>query len=251
MLNKLRTVASIARSLTDPGVLRDVSRLLKTEAKAPSFKCPCCGYEGPFRAMGNPVRVRTECPSCKSLERHRLFALATSSGALRFRAKDVLHFAPEAGLRRIVKGVQPARYVTSSFPERGTSDLALNIEAIDLPNDSFDVIVCSHILEHVDDAKALSEMYRVLKPSGQLVLMFPLIDEWKQTFEDDTKVSEADRSAYFLRFDHLRLYGADVRDRIRRPGFTLGEVTAGPLDSVTFRLSRGEKIFIATKPSTT
>ena len=211
--------------------------------------CPCCGYVGPFRGFGNPVRTGAGCPGpgpCESLERHRLFELGLRCGAFAVSRRDVLHFAPEGAVRRSILHRQPRSYATSTWPEGG-GDLRLNLEAIDLPDESIDVVVASHILEHVDDRKALREIARILRPGGTLLAMVPLVEGWAETYENPSIHSELGRLHHFGQGDHVRYYGADFRDRIRAAGLEAGEFGVGGEDSVTYRIKRGEKVFIGTK----
>src|SRR3546814_12643209 len=100
----------------------------------------------------------------------------------------------------------------------------VNIEAMNLDDESFDVIICSHVLEHVDHRKALREMYRVLSPGGFAVLMFPIIEAWTETYEDPRyQGTPEDRIAHYAQDDHITYFGRDVRDHIRAAGFGLDE----------------------------
>jgi SAM-dependent methyltransferase len=178
------------------------------------------------------------------LERHRLIALAIRDGFLNFTGESVLHFAPEKVVTTLVQATHPNKYVTADL-RPGAGDLTLNIEQMDLPDASFSRIIASHVLEHVDDAKAIRELRRVLKPGGYAVLMVPLVEGWSETFEDASKTSPTSREIFFGLRDHLRLYGADFRDRIRKGDFELEEYTAGGEQSPEFALMRGEKVFKA------
>src|SRR3546814_15053138 len=91
----------------------------------------------------------------------------------------VLHFAPEVAVRRFVDQSSFADY-TSADLDPSKAMCRVNIEAMNLDDESFDVIICSHVLEHVDHRKALREMYRVLSPGGFAVLMFPIIEAWTE-----------------------------------------------------------------------
>jgi SAM-dependent methyltransferase len=137
--------------------------------------------------------------------------------------------------------------VTADLNQR--ADLKLNIEKIALPDSSFDVVICSHVLEHVNDLSALAELYRILRQNGLAILMVPLIEGWMHTYEDDGIHSEADREIHFGQFDHVRYYGSDFRTRVLSAGFLLDEYYRGGADSVRFGLYRGERIFLANKPS--
>jgi SAM-dependent methyltransferase len=137
-----------------------------------------------------------------------------------------------------------SRYVTADV-EAGRADLTLDIEEPDLPSSSFDVVVCSHVLEHVDDRKALAELHRVLRPGGLCILLAPIVEGWDTTFEDAAITSPEARAVYFGQFDHVRYYGADFRGRIREAGFALSEFTAVEPFVTRHSLIRGEKIFIA------
>lgn len=183
------------------------------------------------------------CPECQSLERHRLFALALRDGFIDFTGSEVLHFAPESIVTKIVQEQRPAKYVTADLAK--VAELQLDIESLDLPTASFDRIICSHVLEHVDDSKALAELRRVIRSDGYVVLMTPLIEGWANTFEDSSIVSTADREAYFGQHDHVRFYGVDFRERVRKAGFELLEYTAEARAAPRFGLQRGEKVFRA------
>ena len=217
-------------------------------SKGASFPrvCNVCGYRGRFQSGGKPRRIDARCPKCGSAERYRLLALWLDQHGNFLRDAYVLHFAPEAGLGAMLKK-RVGRYESADIAP-GRADRVLNIEAIAMPAASYDCIVCSHVLEHVDDAKALLEIYRVLKPGGVALIMLPVIEGWARTYENPQVVSPEDRKRHYGQADHVRYYGADVRGRIMAAGFALEEFTAEGPDVLTYALQRGEKVFIATKP---
>jgi SAM-dependent methyltransferase len=184
------------------------------------------------------------CPNCGSLERHRLFALAMMRNNA-IRDKDVLHFAPEPGLASWVCGLGPRKYITADL--FNPADLSINIEQIDLANETFDVIICSHVLEHVNDFKALKEIRRVLRPGGVAIVMIPIIEGWDQTYENPLIKDGADSLLHFGQEDHVRFYGRDFRDRVASAGLMLAEYTATEPDVSRHGLARGEKVFFCTK----
>jgi SAM-dependent methyltransferase len=209
--------------------------------------CNVCGYAGFFGPAGHGLRMDAKCPRCNSAERHRLFKLWLDGNQERFRNADTLHFAPERGLAALIRPL--ARSYRSADIEPGRADMTLNIEAHELPDASFDGVVCSHVLEHVNDGKALREIARVLRPGGFCVIMVPVIEGWARTYENPNVSSLEGRALHFGQHDHVRYYGADVRDRIRAAGFDLQEFTAEGDNVVRFGLLHGEKVFIATKPA--
>ena len=229
-----------------PSVIRSARLAAVSQVKAAATHCPICGFEGKFRGFGDPVRTAAQCPRCWSLERHRLFALAVQKGVISFEDKDVLSFAAEAAIGSLSGGARS--YKTSNYPVANGADFTFNLEAIDLPDDSYDMVICSHILEHVDDQKSLAEVFRILRPGGQLIFMIPIIEGWAETYENPAIRTERDRHIHFGQFDHVRYYGADVRKRAAAAGFRLSEFTAEASDSVRHGLLRGEKVFIASKP---
>jgi SAM-dependent methyltransferase len=205
-------------------------------------ECPLCGHHGKFLGYGYPYTCDIYCPKCGSLERHRLLCLAAREYRF-FAGKDVLHFAPEIAIRRLVDEQKPRSYVTADLFAREV-DRKENIEALTIEDRSFDVVICLHVLEHVDDRKAIDELHRVLRPGGLLIAMFPIVEGWDETFEDGSKTSPADRLLYFGQRDHARFFGRDARMRLAAPGFMVEEYTAvEPLVS-RFGLARGEKVFL-------
>jgi SAM-dependent methyltransferase len=152
----------------------------------------------------------------------------------------ILHFAPEAcaGWLRVRAG----RYVTAD--RKPGRDLQVDIEHLEVPDASFDVVVCSHVLEHVDDRLALAHLHRVLRPGGILIAMVPIVEGWDRTYEDAAIRDPKDRKLHFDGATHVRYYGRDFRDRLAAAGFSVSEYTSTPDEVVRHRLQRGERIFV-------
>ena len=133
----------------------------------------------------------------------------------------VLHFAPERIFEKWL-GSQPNLEYVSTDLERARATVKADITNLPFPDDSFDVILCSHVLEHVvDDRKAMRELYRVLRPGGWALVLVPIDFSRSETFEDRTIVAPADRERLFGQADHVRAYGRDFTTRLENAGFTV------------------------------
>lgn len=186
-----------------------------------SVECPCCGSTF-SRFLPHRGRSRAKCPRCGALERHRLLWVFLEEETDLFeRPGSMLHIAPEYAFLRRLSQLAGLRYVTGDF------DSALanhKLDVMDLPfeNKSFDWLICNHVLEHVeDDRRALSEIHRVLKPSGWAILMSPVDNRRLDTFEDSSVVTPEDRHRVYGQSDHARLYGCDYGERLAGSGFTV------------------------------
>ncbi len=206
--------------------------------------CPICGYEGYFGNFGRPPRLDARCLECGSLERHRLFWI-WFKGEKQKLAEPILHFAPEAILeskfRQIFKNYKTADLFAKA-------DLQLNMESIDIESATIETVICNHVLEHVDDKKALSEIYRILSNDGVLICSVPIVEGWEKTYENKSAKTAFDRELHFGQHDHVRYYGRDFRDRLKLAGFNKVEEHTAEGDAVLkYGLLRGEKFFICSK----
>jgi SAM-dependent methyltransferase len=243
---RIPTLFRFARAALKPMAYHQIRWALISHANATAKRCPICGYFGFFRGFGDPLRTAAQCPRCGSLERHRLLALAVQRGNVRVAGRDIIHVAAEPSLSAVFKQAAPRTYRISQYPDSG-AELNLNLENLSLADDSLDVMIANHVLEHVDDRRALAEIHRVLKPGGDFICMVPIVEGWKTTYENHAITLPRDRAAHFGQYDHVRFYAADFRDRLARAGFSLREIDATPADVIAFGLLRGEKVFVATK----
>lgn len=209
--------------------------------------CPICGYVGEFAPVGEPPRLDGLCPSCRSRERHRLFMLWLNRRGGVGPGMAVLHFAPETMFEPMLRA-RAGSYVTTDFM-RTRVDRKLNIEALDLEDASFDLIIAHQILEHVDHRKALAECFRCLKPGGRMVVTTPVIESWAVTYENSEVQSPRDRLLHFGQKDHLRYFGRDLKDHMRAAGFKVHEFVSVEPDVSTYALQRGETLYELAKPA--
>jgi SAM-dependent methyltransferase len=201
--------------------VRDALRLRKATARhrGDAVRCPVC--DSAFDAFKDePNRRGALCWRCGSHERHRAqWLLFERRPELLGEARSLLHFAPEWCLRQRLSEVPGLRYVTADLDGSGV-DLQLDITRLDLPDGAFDLVICSHVLEHVpDDAAAMAELRRVTAPGGRCLVMVPLALEREHTYEDPSITTPHDREREFLQHDHVRLYAPDISDRLRAAGF--------------------------------
>jgi hypothetical protein len=171
--------------------------------------CPCCGrVSSAFLWIGNRLRIarHAECTACRARSRHRGLALAIDALGAPPEAR-ILHFAPEVPVTEVVDRTLPsATVVTTDLHRTDVDRPGLDIQALDLEDDAFDLVICNHVLEHVpDDGAAARELARVTAPGGQAVVSVP--GDWSRshtvTFPD-------------VGFNgHHRDYGTDVVDVLR------------------------------------
>lgn len=196
-------------------------------------QCPLCGCQRrKFLPYGYVTsRENALCPNCLSLERHRLLWLwlvrESDIGRGAMALPKMLHIAPEVALMRKFKKMYastPDRYVTADL-ESPLADMHFDVQQIPLAKESFDAVICNHIMEHVeDDGKALSELYRILRRGGWGVILSPVELEREKTFEDDTITDPAERTRIFGQYDHRRIYGRDYAARLREAGFEVYDI---------------------------
>ena len=196
-------------------------------------QCPLCGCQRrKFLPYGYVTsRENALCPNCLSLERHRLLWLwlvrESDIGRGAMALPKMLHIAPEVALMRKFKKMYastPDRYVTADL-ESPLADMHFDVQQIPLEAESFDAIICNHIMEHVeDDGKALRELYRILRRGGWGVILSPVDLEREKTFEDDTITDPAERTRIFGQYDHRRIYGRDYAARLREAGFEVYDI---------------------------
>ena len=191
-------------------------------------------------------------PSTLSLERHRLLWLYLKNET-KFFSKNlkVLHFAPEQCFLKRFRTLKNLNYITTDLLSP-IADVKADICNLPFRDNSYDIILCNHVLEHIpDDTKAMQELYRVMKPGGYGIFQIPQDLNLDTTFEDNTITDKAERAKIFGQYDHVRVYGRDYFDKLRSIGFKVEEVDYTVQLSVAeiekYRLAKGEIIPVVFK----
>lgn len=166
---------------------------------------------------------KTRCPFCRSKDRERLIYLFLKENKLLFKNKEkqkVLHIAPEPTLGNILKRQKNIDYISGDLnPDK--AEKILNVELLPYKDNTFDSIICNHVLEHVtNDNKAMAELFRVLKSGGWAILQVPYAKKLKFTIEDKRIILPKDRETYFGQNDHLRIYSLnEYTAKLKKTGF--------------------------------
>lgn len=204
--------------------------------------CPCCDtYLKHFINAGfdnrperyNPDRYRgidqeVICPVCGSLPRHRILVSWMADHIESIRGTSILHFAQERSLRMWMDRSHISATTADLY---NSADLQIDIEATGLPDNSYDLIICNHVLEHVSDyRKALRELYRIIKPEGRVIISFPVDPKLDSVYEDECIVSEEERIRCFGQNDHLRVFGMNSAEMLEEFGFKVTEIRGTDYD---------------------
>lgn len=202
------------------------------------------GYEHP--------RENVLSPSTLSLERHRLLWLYLKNETNFFTDKlKVLHFAPEQAFYKRFRNQKNLDYTTTDL-NSPLADVKADICNLPFAENSFDVIFCNHVLEHIpNDTKAMQELYRVLKPGGWGIFQIPQDLNRADTYEDNSITDKKERAKIFGQYDHVRIYGRDYFSKLRSMGFKVEEVDYTNKLSIAdvdhYRLAKGEIIPVVSK----
>jgi SAM-dependent methyltransferase len=192
------------------------------------------------------------CPVCGSFDRERMEYYFLKKYTTIFSSKcSVLHFAPETGLKEKLQENKKCDYITGDITP-GRADYVVDITNIQFTDEMFDFIICNHVLEHIpDEAKAISELKRVLKPNGRLILTMPISLNNESTLEDDQVITKLDRRNIYGQADHVRLYGKDVKEHLKKLGLKVKEYELEKIEgkdlATKLSIHRGDRLYYCKK----
>ncbi|RYJ41865.1 class I SAM-dependent methyltransferase [Flavobacterium beibuense] len=160
------------------------------------------------------------CPNCGSLARDRRLVSLLNSGFLD-KGITVLDFSPSRSVYRELNKNSSINYLSTDLSGNFFAKYSFDITNLDLEDESVDLIICYHILEHIEnDSKAMSELYRVLKPKGKCIIQTPFKD--RDIYEDFSITSPEEREIHFGQDDHVRVYSVNgLKERLEKTGFSV------------------------------
>jgi SAM-dependent methyltransferase len=216
-----------------------INVLKKIKYKGTKYHCPICHFSSNdlyFIGIDHDVNTRLQvigagkrkagCHICHSTDRERLVYVFLKSKAQIFKNNTlhVLHIAPEKPIMAAFIRHRFENYVCGDKYEPGytydSNVVNLDITSLDIEENHFDLIICNHVLEHIDDdRKAMKELYRVLKLGGKAILQVPFSPTLKTSYEEMAITQPKEREKHFGQSDHVRVYGLDYFQRLEETGF--------------------------------
>ena len=207
------------------------------------YQCNICSFK-----MSHFIKLKNNnklCPKCGSLGRTRkLWSLIENN----IDGKTILHFSPSPSIKAKIELINNINYVTTDYAGEFKASKKLNIESIDEPNDTYDLVICYHILEHIEnDIKAMKELIRIIKPNGKCLIQTPF--KTGNIYENNEIKTEEERLLHFGQKDHLRIYSVEgLRNRLERVGFKTNLEEHKTIKNNNYGYKTDEKIIIAEKP---
>lgn len=204
--------------------------------KKMTMYCPCCETKCRAFATGNyrdypktfnPSRYECTrqdvlCPVCRSLPRHRILALWLEKHLEHLRTADILYFSPNRSEKIWLKKKKISCMTADLYAK---ADIKIDIQQTGLPDESYDVIVCNHVLEHVDNFRiALNEVYRILRTNGSFICSFPMDPKIEYLDEDPSVRTGEERIIRFGQKDHKRVFGMKAERFLEETGFIVKKI---------------------------
>ena len=230
---------------------------LRFKLRGNKVYCACCRSTfKEFAPFGNDRRQNAWCPKCESLERHRLLWMYFEKKTNIYTADlKLLHIAPETVFfHKFKKQKNIDYYPVDIFPHlypKGTT--YLDILDHEIPDNSFDVIICNHVFQYIEDDKtAMANILKLMKPGGWGIMQVPINTKATETFEDSSITDPLERERVFGLKEHVRYYSYDYADKLRSIGFdvTVDDFTASFTDEEIFKYGffKGDAVYFVRKP---
>ena len=208
------------------------------------YECPIC--EKKTRKFIPIFDNDLMCPNCGSLSRNRKLYNILKGELLKDKIR-ILDFSPSRCLYRKFKATKNISYTANDFCGEFIADKNMDITNLDEPDNTFDLIICYHILEHIkNDVLAMSELFRILKQGGTVVIQTPFKDG--QTYEDENIISDKDRKIHFGQEDHLRIYSVQgLCQRLESVGFKANAINYKESPQNYYGFSTNETVILCEK----
>jgi len=186
--------------------------------KGHKYECNICNKRlNNFIQLANKDKL---CPYCGSISRNRRLWEILKSGFLNQNLK-ILDFSPSRSLYRKLSKKYPTTYTSSDISGDFISEKHFDITKIDSEDSAFDLIICYHILEHIENDKdAMNELFRVLKIGGKCLIQTPFKDG--EIYENPEIILPEERLLHFGQQDHVRIYSVEsLKERLIKSGFSV------------------------------
>jgi len=209
--------------------------------------CPICVKFKKTFYTGLFPWISLVCCGCLSLSRQRLIANYLKKNS-NLNKKKIIHFAPEYALSKFIdKNYKIKKYdAVDLIPYKQA--VRVNIENINKKyHDNYDLVICNHVLEHVNFIRAISNLKKLVKKNGEILLTFPIVDSWEKNYINKKIKQQYDRSLHFQQFDHLQLFGREIENYLIDKNFSCNKYITTGKESVKFGLIQGETLFVLKK----
>ena len=211
-----------------------------------AFQCSVCD-----KNLSRFIKTENDslCPNCGSLQRNRRLWQLLETEFLKNNV-SILDFSPSRCLYRKLKKRNDIHYQSTDLSGNFIADFHWDITQLDCKNNTFDLVVCYHILEHIpNDVLAMQELFRILKPGGKILVQTPFKEG--AIYENPKIVSEQERLIHFGQEDHVRIYSvAGLKSRLEQCGFGV-EIRKYSNEKTRLDLDTNETILVLTKPLNT
>lgn len=223
---------------------RGLRRLASMPYQGDRYACTVCSFTmSRFVALPNGELL---CPRCGSLPRtRRLWNILNERIGLS--DKNILHFSPPRGLANRIHQTDVGTYLTTDYAGEFTADKQLDITHIAQEDATYDLIICYHVLEHIEhDQQAMRELYRILRPGGQCLIQTPF--KAGNTYENLAITTPAERLLHFGQDDHVRIYSvAGLTERLTEAGFEVVVLSFSGEKGNRYGLKAEESVLLAKK----
>ncbi len=197
------------------------------------------------------------CPYCSSHDRERHIFMFFDAIELwtKIPNSQILHFAPERNLPKKIESLNPLKYIKADYNPKQENIEKIDATDIIFNNETFDFVICNHVLEHVPNyLKAMEEIYRVLKPGGIAILQTPFSKILSQNFEEKNINSDEQRLFFYGEKDHYRIFSEqNFYDDLEKIGFKLKIIKNSDFfndkSSFYFGINKKEDLIQVIKPN--
>lgn len=216
-------------------------------SSAQTIYCPICVKSKKTFYTGLFPWISLVCSGCLSISRHRLI-INYLKKKNNLNKKKIIHFAPEQSLSRYInKNYKIQKYdKVDLIPNKEIAKI--NIENINKSYyNNYDLVICNHVLEHVNFIKAILNLKKIVKKNGLILLTFPIVDSWEKNYINKKIKNHYDRTLHFRQFDHIQLFGREIEKYLADNKFSFTKYIASGEEAVKFGLIQGETLFILKK----